>query len=312
MAFTCQLFVILIGFLYNVDAESQNFKSAGKSNLLDVAHNLGATTFLSLVIKTNLTAMLNQTGHVTVFIPSNKAFIDLPEEQKENLKDLSYAKEILLYHLVDGRHDKKSFRNEALYKSKSKMKDGDTFLKVRVNIYHGGEIITVGGSPIVNFDNEASNGIVHTISRVMFWPPRYGSVAQIVNIPITTFMAYGLMDGGLSEQLNKKEPYTLFAPTDLPWEALPNKTMNKLRGNKTAIRRVMENHIVSGTYFTNGLKLNDTLTTMLGEELRVDSIIGINVTVNGSFLGFPDIAATNGVVHITTKIFWPTDFDWEH
>lgn len=62
MAFTCQLFVILIGFLYNVDAESQNFKSAGKSNLLDVAHNLGATTFLSLVIKTNLTATLNQTG----------------------------------------------------------------------------------------------------------------------------------------------------------------------------------------------------------------------------------------------------------
>lgn len=62
----------------------------------------------------------------------------------------------------------------------------------------------------MNFDNEASNGIVHTISRVMFWPPRYGSVAQIVNIPITTFMAYGLMDGGLSEQLNSRELCIIF------------------------------------------------------------------------------------------------------
>ncbi|XP_052074124.1 transforming growth factor-beta-induced protein ig-h3-like [Mytilus californianus] len=295
----------------NVPEDSKNFQSAGKNNVLDVAYKLGATTFLSLVTKTNLTAKFNLTGHATVFIPSNDAFIDLPDEQKENLKDLSYAKEILLYHLVSGRHDKKSFRNEALYQSRSKMEDEDSFLKVRVNIYHGGKIITAGGSPIVNFDHEATNGIVHILSRVMFWPPAYGSVAQIVNIPITTFMAYGLMDGGLSEQLSKNEPYTLFAPTDLPWEALPNKTMNKLRGNKTAIRRVMENHIVSGTYFTNGLKRNDTLTTLLGEELRVDSIIG-NVTVNGSHFVLPDISATNGVVHITTKIFWPTDFDWEH
>ncbi|CAC5357923.1 NTAQ1 [Mytilus coruscus] len=159
------------GFLYNVIADSQSFQSAEKQNVLDVAHKLGATTFLSLAIKTNLTAMFNQT--------------------------------------VDGRHDKKSFRNEALYKSRSKMDNGDKFLKVRVNIYHGGEIITAGVSPIVKFDNEASNGIVHIMSLVMFWPARYGSVAQIVNIPITTFMAYGLLDGGLTEQLNSSQLYNL-------------------------------------------------------------------------------------------------------
>ncbi|CAC5411849.1 unnamed protein product [Mytilus coruscus] len=218
MEFKCQLFVILLGFLHNVDVESadisfpdsKKFQSAGKNNVLDVAHKLGATTFLSLVTKTNLTAKFNQTGHVTVFIPSNDAFIDLPDEQKKYLKDLSFAKEILLYHLVAGRHDKKSFRNEDLYQSRSKMEDEDTFLKVRVNIYHGGKIITTGGSPIVNFDNEASNGIVHILSRVMFWPPAYGSVAQIVDIPITTFMAYGLMDGGLSEQLNSRQLYMTF------------------------------------------------------------------------------------------------------
>lgn len=62
MEFKCQLFVSLVGFLYNVNAESESFQSAEKQNVLDVAHKLGATTFLSLVIKTNLTAMFNHTG----------------------------------------------------------------------------------------------------------------------------------------------------------------------------------------------------------------------------------------------------------
>lgn len=72
MEFICQLFVILLGFLCNVDAENaaisfsdgKIFQSSGKYNVLDVAHKLGATTFLSLVIKTNLTAMFNETGKV--------------------------------------------------------------------------------------------------------------------------------------------------------------------------------------------------------------------------------------------------------
>lgn len=42
----------------------------------------------------------------------------------------------------------------------------------------------------------------------------------------------------------EKEPYTLFAPTDLAFEQLPNKTMQILIGNKTAIRREYNNYFV--------------------------------------------------------------------
>ncbi|XP_062571284.1 transforming growth factor-beta-induced protein ig-h3-like [Saccostrea cucullata] len=296
---------LLNGISFSIQGNDSSLKKI-RTNVLDVAEKLGATTFLELVQKTNLTRNFTQKGPITVFIPSNQAFNELPEDEKGNLEDSSYAKTILLYHIVHGHHQKASFQNEVTYKSESRMEGEDALLEVRLNIYHDGKIITASGSPIIKFDQEATNGIVHLLSRVMYLPPAFGSIAQLTSLPIIRYVMYGLIDGGLAEKLNRKEPYTLFAPSDLAFEALPNKTINILTGNKTAIRRVMENHILSGTYFTKGMKQDDRFTTMLGETLTVDSIKG-NVTVNGSLLVLPDFTATNGVVHIATKVFLPPD-----
>ncbi|XP_061180230.1 transforming growth factor-beta-induced protein ig-h3-like [Saccostrea echinata] len=296
---------LLNGISFSIQGNESSPKTTSAS-VLDVAEKLGATTFLDLVKKTNLTRNFTQKGPITVFIPSNQAFNELPEDERNNLKDPSYAKLILLYHIVHGYHKKASFQNEVTYKSESRIEGGDALLQVRLNIYHEGEVITASGSPMIKFDNEATNGIVHLLSRVMYLPPTFGSIAQLTSLPITRYVMYGLIDGGLAEKLNRKEPFTLFAPSDLAFESLPNKTMNILIGNKTAIRRVMENHILSGTYFTKGMRQNDRFTTMLGETLTVDSIKG-NVTVSGSLLILPDFTATNGVVHIATKVFLPPD-----
>lgn len=270
------------------------------ASVLEIAEKLGATTFLEYVHKTNLTKNFTQPGPLTVFIPSNQAFEEIPDEEK----DLSVIKTLLLYHIIHGLHPKSTIKNEAKLKSEYKMED--KYLDVRMNIYHNGQIITASGSPIVNFDIKASNGIVHFLSRVMYLLPESGTLAQQAYTPITRYVAYGLMDGGLAEKLNKKEPYTLFAPTDLAFEQLPNKTMQILIGNKTAIRRLMENHIVSGTYFTKGMREKDKFTTLLGETIQVDSIKG-NVTISGALLPLPDFTATNGVMHLTTKVFVPPD-----
>ena len=70
------------------------------------------------------------------------------------------------------------------------------------------QITTVSGSPIVSFDHVASNGVIHILSRVMYMQPMFGTVAQVTSLPITTYMAYGLMDGGLAEMLNSKHAFT--------------------------------------------------------------------------------------------------------
>jgi uncharacterized surface protein with fasciclin (FAS1) repeats len=75
-----------------------------------------------------------------VFVPSNQAFEDLPQDQKDNLQDLSYVKVILLYHIIHGRHQKHNFRNEAHFKSESRMTADSELLEVRLNVYHDREV----------------------------------------------------------------------------------------------------------------------------------------------------------------------------
>ena len=77
-------------------------------------------------------------GPLTVFIPSNQAFEEIPAYVKDFFQDLSYVKTILLYHIIHGLHPKNSIENEAIFKSEYKMED--TFLDVRLNIYHEGEV----------------------------------------------------------------------------------------------------------------------------------------------------------------------------
>ena len=73
-----------------------------------------------------------------MFIPSNQAFDEIPANVKDFFQDLSYVKTILLYHITHGLHPKNSIENEAVFKSEYKMED--TFLNVRLNIYHEGEV----------------------------------------------------------------------------------------------------------------------------------------------------------------------------
>ena len=70
-----------------------------------------------------------------MFIPSNHAFDDLPEEQRNDLDDDGYIRDLLQYHVVHGRHEKKDFHNEATFKSLRRRDDDDVSLPVRINIY---------------------------------------------------------------------------------------------------------------------------------------------------------------------------------
>ena len=79
-------------------------------------------------------------GPITVFIPLNDAFENLPDEQKDNLNDTTYAKQILLYHVIKGHHLKDSFHSEATYKSESILEGADKPMKIRINIYNNGQV----------------------------------------------------------------------------------------------------------------------------------------------------------------------------
>ncbi|KAL3879185.1 hypothetical protein ACJMK2_031494 [Sinanodonta woodiana] len=116
---------------------------------------------------------------------------------------------------------------------------------------------------------------------------------------------------GLDATINTGGPFTLFAPPDY---SLYSKTVSALNNDTQALGNFLKNHVVSGKYMIDDLKVNEMmLENLAGGKIRVNYYLFNDViTVEGSQIVRPDQLASNGVVHgISRPIFLPngTIFD---
>ncbi|XP_033763007.1 transforming growth factor-beta-induced protein ig-h3-like [Pecten maximus] len=267
-------------------------------DIVAMAQALGATKFVSYLTTTGLNTTLTGQGPFTVFLPLNDAFEKLSDDMKDNFKDTDFARSILKYHIAPGRYDIIEFQDEEILRSL------DQDLSIRINLYEGGEAVTASGSLVSRSDINAKNGVLHVIDRVMVMTPEFGSVAGLLGFPIFRYMYYGMIDGNLTGLLSGSEPITVFAPNDAAFQKLPPDQFKKLYKNSTAIRRLVKNHIVRGTFFTAGMYTGGPLTTLDGQTLQVKIVDG-NITVDDAPLLIPDWTCTNGVTHVTGDVFMP-------
>ncbi|OWF35135.1 transforming growth factor-beta-induced protein ig-h3-like [Mizuhopecten yessoensis] len=267
-------------------------------NIVTLARALGATTFVSYLTTTGLNTTLAGQGPFTVFVPTNDAFENLSDDMKDNFNDTEFARTTLKYHITSGRHYKSEFQDEEILISQ------DKDLPIRINLYKGGTVLTASGCAVSLTDINATNGVLHLVDRVMVMTPEFGSVSGLLSFPIFRFMYYGMIDGNMTGLLSGHAPITVFAPNDAAFQKLPPDQFKKLYKNGTAIRRMMRNHIVRGTFFTAGMYNGEPLNTMEGQTLNVAMTNG-NVTVNDAPLVIPDWTCSNGVAHVTATVFMP-------
>jgi uncharacterized surface protein with fasciclin (FAS1) repeats len=131
-----------------------------------------------------------------------------------------------------------------------------------------------------------------------------GSIAVIAGF-IPTFGG-ALRAAGLVDQLKSAGPYTVFAPAEGAFGALPAGTLDDLMKpeNKAALQTVISYHIVPGTFTATDLKGGTSLQTLAGKTLDVQSVDGV-VTINGARIITPDMTATNGVIHVVGAVLMP-------
>jgi len=112
---------------------------------------------------------------------------------------------------------------------------------------------------------------------------------------------------GLTEELSGKGPYTVFAPTDKAFAALPKGTVQKLLKpeNREILKKILTYHVVSGEVGSSTLKPGQ-VKTVEGSSVRV-KVSGSNVMVNDARVTSPDIKASNGVIHVIDKVIIPPD-----
>ena len=109
---------------------------------------------------------------------------------------------------------------------------------------------------------------------------------------------------GLAETLSGEGPFTVFAPTDEAFAALPEGTLEGLLEDKEALTAILTYHVVSGKAMSGDLSDQMSLETVQGEEVVV-SITDGNVMVGDANVVQADIETSNGVIHVIDKVILP-------
>lgn len=115
-----------------------------------------------------------------------------------------------------------------------------------------------------------------------------------------------LQNSGLASSLKNQGPYTVFAPTNEAFDALPDQQRQQLTNtqNKQKLRNVLTYHVVEGEINVSDLQNKSNLTTMQGETIKV-SQQGENLMVGNAQIVEEDIQAGNGVVHGIDAVLMP-------
>jgi uncharacterized surface protein with fasciclin (FAS1) repeats len=108
---------------------------------------------------------------------------------------------------------------------------------------------------------------------------------------------------GLSDTLSSPGPFTVFAPSDEAFKAVPAKTMAELGNDKELLKSVLTYHVVSGKVLAADVK-NANAKTVNGANLALAKA-GTMVTVEDAVVLQADVVASNGVVHVIDRVLLP-------
>lgn len=131
------------------------------------------------------------------------------------------------------------------------------------------------------------------------------TIAQIVqNDPNFSTLLAAVQAAGLVETLNAPGPYTVFAPTNAAFAALPPGQLQALLNDPAALRNVLLYHVVPGRVTSAQVAGLRSANTASGGTLRVSAMNG-RVMINDSRVIAADVRARNGVIHVIDRVMLP-------
>lgn len=135
--------------------------------------------------------------------------------------------------------------------------------------------------------------------------------ADIVDTAVTAgsfnTLVAAVKAAGLVDTLKSKGPFTVFAPTDAAFAALPEGTVESLLKpeNKDQLVAVLTYHVVPGKVYSkdlSGKKLS--AGTVQGDTVDIDATMG-GVKVDNASVVKADIKTSNGVIHVIDQVILP-------
>lgn len=111
---------------------------------------------------------------------------------------------------------------------------------------------------------------------------------------------------GLTQVLDEGGPFTVFAPTEAAFQALPEGTLDELLKpeNKEALAGILTYHVVEGRVTSDQVVNLTSATTVQGAELAITVEDG-SVFINGAQVTTVDVEADNGIIHVIDAVLLP-------
>ena len=107
------------------------------------------------------------------------------------------------------------------------------------------------------------------------------------------------------DTLSGPGPFTVFAPTDEAFAAVPKATLDELLADPEALTKVLTYHVVAGKVMADDVVSLDSATTVQGSDLAIDTSNGVKV--NDAMVVTTDIETSNGVIHVIDAVLLPPD-----
>jgi uncharacterized surface protein with fasciclin (FAS1) repeats len=136
-----------------------------------------------------------------------------------------------------------------------------------------------------------------------------GTVVEVAsaNGSFATLVA-AVQAAGLSETLSSEGPFTVFAPSDAAFAALPEGLVEKLLlpENKDVLVQILTYHVLGQKVLAADVTAG-AVATVEGSELTITTENGVKV--NDATVVGTDVLASNGVIHVIDKVLLPAGLD---
>jgi transforming growth factor-beta-induced protein len=289
------------------------------------------STLVTAVGEAGLVDTLNSDGPFTIFAPVNDAFAALPPDALEAvLADTELLTSILTYHVVAGE----SLDAEALGAAGSADSVNGATLEF------GADGTTVNGVDVLCSNVMTANATVHIIGEVLMPPademdemeegammpsgplcsavPADGegsfdgmtddpAATAASNNPVLSTLVAAVQAAGLVDTLNSDGPFTIFAPANPAFDALPEGTLDAVLADTDLLTSILTLHVVAGEQLSSAdLAELDSVTTVNGADITLEAGDDGTLMVNGqASVGCADIQTANATVHVIDAVLMP-------
>jgi transforming growth factor-beta-induced protein len=271
------------------------------------------STLVTAVQAAGLVDTLKGDGPFTVFAPTNDAFAALPAGTVESLlkpENKQQLTDILLYHVVPGKVMAADVASLNGKMADTALEGKQIAIKTDMgNVYLNDKV------QVIATDIEASNGVIHVIDSVLLPPADEASSSTEQKDIVDTAVADGrfktlvaaVTAAGLVDTLKGEGPFTVFAPTDDAFAALPAGTLDSLLKpeNKQQLIDILTYHVVSGKVMASDVTKLTKAPTVLGKDISVKVQDGKVILNDKVQVILTDIETSNGVIHVIDGVLLP-------